>query len=135
MLYLSAQKRVKQLRLCLFDGNKVLQKEKEKHHKQVGIPCRLVHDEINREADKSTTDEQAMVNECIFHPQFHHEAVLARGFVILIVAHVVDVENGVGEKAHGRGRQQNAEIKRLCGQIEGAGHGRPTKEKKAEQIA
>ncbi len=57
MLYLSAQKRVKQLGFGLFDGNKVLQKEKKQHNKQVGIPCRLMQDEINGQADESPTDK------------------------------------------------------------------------------
>ncbi len=57
MLHLPTQKRVKQLGFGLFDGNKVLQKEKKQHNKQVGIPCRLMQDEINGQADESPTDK------------------------------------------------------------------------------
>ena len=135
MLYLSAQKRVKQLGLCLFNSNKILQKEKKQHHKQIGIPPGLVQNEINNEADKSPTDEQAMVNKSLFQAYLHHEAVFARGLVVLIVAHVVDVEHCIGEETHGRGRQKNAEIKRFGGQIEGAGYGSYAEEKEAVQIA
>ena len=66
MLDLPAQKRVEQLGLRRFDGNEILQIEKKQHHKQVGIPCGMVQNEINSEADESPNDEQAMVNESLF---------------------------------------------------------------------
>ena len=66
MLHLPAQKRVEQLGLRRFDGNEILQIEKKQHHKQVGIPCGMVQNEINSEADESPNDEQAMVNESLF---------------------------------------------------------------------
>ena len=66
MLDLSAQERVKQLWLCLFDGNQVLDKQGGEQPEQVGIPCRVVQNEINGEADEGPTDEQAMVDESLF---------------------------------------------------------------------
>ena len=65
MLHLLAQKRVEQLGLRRFDGNKILQKEKKQHHKQVRIPGGMVQNEINSEADESPNDEQAMVDESL----------------------------------------------------------------------
>ena len=111
MLDLSAQERVKQLWLCLFDGNQVLDKQGGEQPEQVGIPCRVVQNEVNGKADERPTDEQAMVDERLFQPHLHHEAVLARGAVVLHIAHIVDVEHGIGEETHRRGGQEDAKVK------------------------
>ena len=60
----------------------------------------MVQNEIKGKANKSQPDEQAMVNESLFQTQLHHEAVFARGLVVFIVTHVVDIEYGIGEETH-----------------------------------
>ena len=66
MFDLSSQKRVKQLRLGLFDSDYVLDKQQRNQQEQVRIPCCVVQCEKEGKADESPTDEQAMVDESIF---------------------------------------------------------------------
>lgn len=66
MFDLSSQKRVKQLRFCLFDSDYVLDKQQGNQQEQVRIPCCVMQCEKESEADESPTDEQTMVNESIF---------------------------------------------------------------------
>ena len=132
---LTAQKRVEIFGLGLFYGFQILEKQKEKPQEHIGINGSVLYGEINGEADKRPTDEQAMVYEGFLQAHFHHEAVLARSTVVLIIAHVVDVEHGIGEEAHGRGGQQNAEIERFGGQIKSAEYRSPAKKEKTIQVA
>lgn len=66
MLDLSSQKWVELFRFCLFDSDYVLDKQQGNQQEQVRIPCCVVQCEKEGEAYKSSTDEQAMVNESIF---------------------------------------------------------------------
>ena len=52
MLDLSAQKGVEQFGCRLFDGNQILDKQDGKQQKQIGIPCRMVQNKVNDEANK-----------------------------------------------------------------------------------
>ena len=77
----------------------------------------MFQNKINGEADKSPTDEQAMIDKSLFQAQLHYEAVFARSLVVFIVAHIIDIQHGIGEETHCRGGHQDAEIQCFCGQI------------------
>ena len=96
VLDLPSQEGIQQFGRGFFYGYQVLEEQEEKQPKQVGIPCRVMQNKIDGKTDERPADEQAMVNERLFQTQFHHEAVLTRGLVVLHIAHVVDVEHGVG---------------------------------------
>ena len=63
MLDLPPQERIQQLGRGFFYGYQVLEEQGEKQPKQVGIPCRVVQNEVNGEANECPADEEAMVDE------------------------------------------------------------------------